>query len=298
MPEPALLNKLGWVRLLYNVSLNPNKPENDPKRYGNTDLNFTISRYRPYLQRVANAGLKTVLVFTHQTFGEGQGYNWGQMSSGRWRDLTRKYAEMVGQIAAQFKNTGLVYAYQIWNEQDTDPEHYRAAVPVPAADYAHLLTETIRAIRAVDSETLIITGGHVSGPDLGSAYAQATINAMPSGVRPDGIAFHPYGNGPAGSPYTVFATLDGVIRKFARVLPDKPVWITEWGVLDRQNDTTIAGPVSQYASGFLNIITREFPGQVACAIWYAWSDGMDNGYGLVKKDGSAKQPLYDTFLKG
>ena len=218
------------------------------------------------------------------------------MHSGRWYELTSSYANIVGRIAAQFAGLDLVYAYQIWNEQDTAISQARAAVPMPVNDYAHLLTQSIKAIRQVDSDVQIITGGHVSGPDNGSIYAQATLNAMPQDTRPDGIAIHPYGNGPAGSPFTRFATINYVIRKFRPILPGKPLWITEWGVLDYQGNDSIAGQVSQYATGFLNILEQDFPRQIAAAIWYAWADGMDNGYGLVRYDGSPRQPLYDKFL--
>jgi hypothetical protein len=33
-------------------------------------------------------------------------------------------------------------------------------------------------------------------------------------------------------------------------------------------------------------------------MWYAWADGMHNGYGLVNTSDQPKQPLYDRFLKG
>ncbi|PJF22081.1 MAG: hypothetical protein CUN56_07815 [Phototrophicales bacterium] len=296
-PDASLLKKLGWARLLYNVSLNPTIPEGNPQRYGNTNLNFTFERYRPLLEAYHRAGLKIIIVFTHQTFGEGQGYVWHQMDSGRWQDLAKRFSEIVGKIARQFAHTGLVYAYQIWNEQDTPPEHARAAVPMPANEYANLLAQSISAIRQADSSVKIITGGHASGPGTGVPYAQKVMNLLPSGVQPDGIAFHPYGRGPVGHMFSPFGDLGESIRRYAQVLPNKPVWITEWGVLDRQGDDSIANSVRQYADGFLKIIRTNFPGKVACAIWYAWADTMDNGYGLVKSNGQARQPLYDFFLK-
>lgn len=296
-PDPAALKGIGWVRMLYNVSLNPTKPENDPRRYGNTDLDFTFNRYRPFIEQYTRAGIKVILVFTHQTYGEGQGFVWHQMNAGRWRTLTTRFVDVVRRIAAQFAGKNLVYAYQIWNEQDTATEHARAAVPVPPAEYATLLAESIRAIRAADSSVKVITGGHVSGPEQGTAYARSVINALPADARPDGIAFHPYGNGPAGSPFTVHGALETVVRRFDSVLPDEPLWITEWGVLDRQGNDSIAPQVAQYASGFLTILRQQFPGQVACACWYAWADSMDNGYGLVKSNGQPKAGLYESFLR-
>lgn len=296
-PDPAALGNIGWVRLKFNVSLNPTLPDGHPNRYGNTDVRFTFDRYRPILEGYQRAGKKIILVLTHQTFGEGQGYVWPQMDSGKWRDLSAKYAAIVQQTAQLFRNTGLIYAYQIWNEQDTKPEDARAAVPMPVADYAHLLGEAIQAIRQVDSQTLIISGGHVGGPEVAAAYAAQTLARLPGGLRPNGLAWHPYGRGPEDHPYSIHGTISHAIRVYRNTLPGTPVWITEWGILNAQGNDSIAGQVTQYATGFLNNIQQGFPGEVAAACWYAWADGMDNGYGLIRSDGSPRQPLYDSYLK-
>lgn len=294
-PDPAALGKNGWVRMLFNVSLNPSYPHGDPRRYGNTDVNYAFNRYYPTIERYARAGIKVILVFTHQTYGEGQNYIWPNMNSGLWRDLTGKYANILRQIAARFVGKNLVFAYQIWNEQDTPIAQARASVPMPFGDYAHLLSESIKAIRSVDGQTRIITGGHVTGPGPGTDYARNTLAAM-GGLQPDGIAFHPYGRGPVGNRFSYFGTISDSVQQYSRILPGKPLWITEWGVLDRQHDNSIADQVSQYASGFLGVLKYEFPGQVACACWYAWAEGMDNGYGLVTANSQPRQPLYNTYL--
>jgi hypothetical protein len=117
------------------------------------------------------------------------------------------------------------------------------------------------------------------------------------GLQPDGIAFHPYGRGPVGNRFSYFGSISDSVQQYSRILPGKPLWITEWGVLDRQHDNSIADQVSQYASGFLGVLKYEFPGQVACACWYAWAEGMDNGYGLITANSQPRQPLYNTYLK-
>lgn len=296
-PDAAPLNRLGWVRLLYHVSLNPAFPEGDSRRYGNTDINATFNRYRPILERYAAAGLKVILVLTHQTFGEGQGYVWPQMDAGKWRDHRTKYADMVGKIAAQFAGRNLIYAYQIWNEQDTPPQNARSAVPMPPGEYGQLLAETMQAIRRHDTATRIITGGHISGPTTGAVYVTQAFNAMPPNLRPDGVACHPYGRGPAGSIFSPFGPITSEVEKWLTVLPGKPVWITEWGVLDKQGQDSLANDVTNYARGFLADLNNRFPGQIAAACWYAWADSMDNGYGLVRQNGTPRQPLYDLMLK-
>ena len=296
-PEPTTLRNMGWVRLVYNVSLNPNFPPGDPRRFGNTDLTAAFNRFRPFLERYASNGIRVVLVLNHQTFGEGQNYHWHQMNTSRWREFTGRYVAHVRNIAAQFAGRNLVFAYQIWNEQDTPPEHARAAVPMPATDYAYLLGETIKAIRSVDSHTRIITGGHITGPDPATAYARATLNALPAGLLPDGLALHPYGRGAPGDPLATLGSLAEALQKFSRVLPGRPLWITEWGTPNYRADGGAAS-VSRYVTGFFNVLRYQFTGQVAAAIWYAWADGMDDAYGLVDEQGRPRQPLFDTYLQG
>jgi hypothetical protein len=289
-PDPAEMQGNAWVRIKFNVSYNP-----DDKSYGNKDIDAAYQRYLPLIERYARAGMQVLMVFTHQLYGEGAGFNWTQMDSGKWRQLGPTYADFAKQVAAKFKGSGLIHAYQIWNEQDTKPEHARAAVPVPAADYGYLLTETIRAIRTVDQTTPIITGGHTTGPGLGPQYAKATMAAMPPDVRPDGVALHPYGRGVKGHRFSNWGPLSESIQNYSAVMPGKPIWITEWGVLDHQGRTDVINDVTDYSVGFMNIIKNDYPGKVAAAIWYAWADSMDNGFGLVDASGKPKPGLNEKW---
>jgi hypothetical protein len=162
--------------------------------------------------------------------------------------------------------------------------------------YANLLTQSILSIRLNDPRARIITGGHISGNVLGTGYATSVLNLMPSDVRPNGIAFHPYGVGPEGSPFNIFGIIDDSIKAWSGVMPNTPMWITEWGVLDYANDEGIVQAVTDHASGFMQVIEQKFPGMIATAAWYAWAEGMDNGYGLVNDQNQPRQPLYDSFL--
>jgi hypothetical protein len=78
-------------------------------------------------------------------------------------------------------------------------------------------------------------------------------------------------------------------------MPERPIWITEWGVLDRPNDNP--ADIARYAVDFITYIRTRYSGKVATAIWYAWAQGMHNGYGLVGADDQPRQPLYDQFLR-
>jgi hypothetical protein len=291
-PDPARLKGMGWIRVKLNVSYNPAN-----NTYGNRDVRAAVNRTLPFLEPYVKAGLKVIMVFTHQLYGEGAGFLWPAMDSGKWNELIPTYADFAKQAVSLLKPTGLIHAYQIWNEQDTEPANARAAVPIPAADYGRMLGQTIRAIKAADPGAICITGGHVGGPGRGPQYARATLAAMPADVRPDGIASHPYGRGVRGHMFSPFGPLDEEIRNYGAVMPGKPVWFTEWGVLDQQGNNGLAPQVMDYARGFMNIIKSQYANQVACAVWYAWADSMDNGYGLVDAGDQPKGALLAPFLK-
>lgn len=289
-PPAAPLVNLGWVRLNYNMSYNP-----ETGTYGNTDVVATYNRYAPRIQHYVQGDNKVIVILTHQFYGEGAGYVWEAMNSDLWKTLSDQYAAYAGQVAAQYAGQNLVYAYQIWNEQDA-AAGAQSSVPMPPTDYAYLLTTTIQAIRAHDPHVKIITGGHMSGPVAGTNYARATLAAMSPDIRPDGIAIHPYGRGPAGSPYSIFGTIDAEIMTWSGIMPDTPLWITEWGVLDLQHDDTLSPSIADHATGFLNVIYHKYPGMVAAAVWFGWADGMHNGFGLVDEMNLPKDPLYTRYL--
>lgn len=290
-----MLGRLDWLRLPYNVSLNPSRPQGDPLRYGNTDLEATYQRYFPLLSSYARAGYKIMLVLTHQTFGEGAGYQWESMTASRWRDHADKFTSMAGQIAARFRGQGIVHAYQIWNEMDAPPGA-RASVPIPAEHYAYLLAQSIRVIRAADPDALVITGGHVTGPTQGVTYAQQTLQALPPDARPDGIAMHSYGRGDAQSEarFRPYGTIDDDVNAYAALMPGWPVWITEWGVLDAPHEPPEA--VARYARQFIIRLKMMYAHKVAAAIWFAWAQGMDNGYGIVDENNSPRGSFTQEFI--
>jgi hypothetical protein len=157
-----------------------------------------------------------------------------------------------------------------------------------------MFARVYQAIRSSDSNVRILTGGFTGGPGNGAAYAQQVVNNLPSNVRPDGIAFHPYGRGVEGSIYAPFGHIDDSIQAYSKVMPTKPLWITEWGILDRPNDSNAA--ITNYASTFINHLKSRYPGKIATLCWYAWAQGMHNGYGIVDSNGNPRNPLTETFL--
>jgi|GEM_PF-1321440 len=288
-PEPERFKGLGWVRFGYNVSMGK----------GNQDIDAAFKIYKPLAERYAKAGLKVMFTLTHQTYGEGRDefWPWSSMTDEKWRALTDKFTEMVGRIVRQFAPLGTVSCWQVWNEQDAQVGA-AASVPMSPQNYAHLLGRTIQVIRAADPRVSIITGGHTGGPGAGSTYAAKTIQALKAampGVLPDGIATHPYGRGARpNTRYANFGDLREELNAYGAVLSDRPVWISEWGALDKEGDP--AKDIAQYASEFVDLINREYPNKVASLIWYAWAMGMHNGYGLVGRDDRPISEFYEKFI--
>ncbi len=280
-PDPANVAGM-WLRVplkaLYHQS-----PFSTPEQ--------AAQKYIKWMQPYADAGCKLMLIITHQTFGEGAGYDWKQMydKPEQWSSFADRLADTVGRIVALLEPTGLVSAYQIWNEQDTAPVNAEAAVPLTPVDYATILNKVIPAIRARDSKTKIIAGGQVSGPANGANYSRQTLAKLANGVKLDGLAFHPYGRGAVSSPTNPFGDVGDEIKAYQAL--GLPLYITEWGVLDQPNRTPAS--IAAYVNEFVGRV-KQFSGVIAL-IWYAWADTMHNGYGLVNNAGTPKQPLMNTF---
>lgn len=285
-PPPTLLGQTGWVRLKYDVAFNPEKAEDDPARYQNTDLDFTYGLYQPVLEQYAQAGIKVILALNHQTYA-------GSDITG-WNELTLRFSQIAGRIAAQYRAQNIVCAYQVWDGMD-DSNNPTTAIPPEA--YASLLTQSMRAIRASDPEPFVITGGHVSDIAVGVQYIRRALQLMPADTRPDGLAIHAYGRGAAQSNprFRSRGYIDDQINAFAAVMPGWPVWITEWGIQNAADESPEA--VARYTREFVGRINELYSHKVAAALWNPWhqSPGTD-GYGLVDEQGEPRSALLNTFV--
>jgi len=94
--------------------------------------------------------------------------------------------------------------------------------------------------------------------------------------------------------YAPFGHIDELVWAYSAVLPRKPLWITEWGVLDQNKDK--AQDVAEYASAFIRHLKANYASKIAAIIWYAWAEGMHNGYGIVDAANNLRPPLSDAFL--
>ena len=119
---------------------------------------------------------------------------------------------------------------------------------------------------------------------------------MPRDLRPDGIAFHPYGRGPAfaAGKYRHFGLIAEALDAGRRCCPEKPLWITEFGVLNAEDEP--AEEIAKYASDFIGYLKQRYEGRVVTAMWFAWGSGMDNGFGLVDSSDMPLAGLTDVYI--
>jgi hypothetical protein len=275
-PSTEQLGNINWLRINYDVSFET----------GNTDINLAFALYEPICRPYLESGKRLIFVLSHETFGEN--------TQGLPVKRPAEFAPFVAGIVDQWKDWNDQIVWEIWNEPDLgfndanfDPNKPQASIPLTPSEFADLLSRTIQKIREIDSDAILISGGLMRGQP---SYLAQTLAALPQDIQLDGIAIHPYGQDPNQDahfgPHGDFHTLMQAYKDNANGIP---LYITEWGVLDQPN--LPVADVAAYATRFLDACKL----YAECAVWFAWADQMDNGYGLVEVNQNKKQALYDIF---
>ena len=108
-------------------------------------------------------------------------------------DNYQDFYDFMGAMAAHFK--GRVHAYEIWNEQNLEREWEGA--PLSAADYVRLLAGAYRAIKAVDPNAIVVSGGPTPAGDSPVSIDDRTYvqQMYKAGLRNycDAVGAHPSG---------------------------------------------------------------------------------------------------------
>lgn len=285
-PPANRLGKIGWVRFGYSVS----------NKSGSEDLQKAYDRYAPLAEQYVRAGYKVVFTTSHETYGEGKDefWPWESMDDPKWQRLIKPFSEMMYKIARQWAGKGLVEAWQVWNEQDAHLGA-EASVAMSPENYRRMLQAVIPAIRAGDPEVFALTGGYTN-TQMGEAYARRSIQGLTPDALPDGLAVHVYGRSPrVNDRYGQYGSIDELLKAYFAIL-NKPIWITEWGVLNAPDHNP--RDIGDYAMAMVNHIKKHYPDRVPALIWYAWAETMHNGYGIVDHNQQARTGLTERFLNG
>jgi len=165
--------------------------------------------------------------------------------------------------------------YQIWNE----PDGVAGTIPLSPYEYQKILSAAYDIINNVPGTTTI-TAGMVSG----NLNYVIELVALSGGVLPaDGIAIHPY-------IIDLVAVVNGI--KNLAAATGSPVWITEfgWETKDQQAQADwLASVYSLMGDPQLNSVLQ-------ATMWYAWSDLMNDGFGLFDASGNPKLS-FQEFLE-
>ncbi|HJZ85175.1 MAG TPA: M4 family metallopeptidase [Polyangia bacterium] len=221
---------------------------------------------------------------------------------------TNAFQKRVREIVTHYQPNRHVYAYEIWNEEDTCdvPDGQGCGTgwapgycpSVRADQYARLLVDAAATVHdASKGRALALMGGLGAGQ---WSYVDSVKSAAGDAgwAQVDAIAVHPYVKWfcctpPPGPDFT----------DLPRFLDDgtgkgKPVWVTEWGIPD---DTRQLQLIHDYFAWFV-----AHPGYdgVQESYYFAWSDSQRLDaphFGLFSLDGGQKdswQVFHDMATKG
>jgi hypothetical protein len=224
------------------------------------------------------------------------------------------YASFAGMVANRYKAYG-VHDWEIWNEPNNVNFYQPAANP---AEYTAMLRAAYTQIKQVDPTSLVLTGGTApedsSGGYLSPVDFVTGIYAAGGKGAFDAVAAHPYTwpyspawSNPNGA-WGQMTTMHNVMASYGD--GTKKIWITEFGA-------PTGGPGSIATSGFstaegradhvtealqarivTDSINIEAPvSWIGPYFWYSYkdagttSDTVENFFGLLRADGSAKPSL-------
>ena len=261
----------------------------------NRSLAESFAEYDPIVEAYADKGIGTLFVLNQQTVA-GKDAPW--KGGGDWTAYAGKFASAAGEIAAHYAHLGDKVSYEIWNEGDNQDTPW-VSVYVPPKQFAPLLWRTAGAIRVVAPESKIIFGGLSTDYEEAGAYVSQVRKALGGELPVDAIGIHPYGRWPIKRPFRNwgFGKLNKSLKRFREKVADKPLWITEMGIVGRDKPLPekTHSAVARFMRDLYTTVAQEHSEQVPAVIWFAWSDNMNNA-GIVRSDGTAKSKIFDAFV--
>lgn len=253
-----------------------------------------------------SAGLEVLLVV-------GSVPHWARMRPNERSAIAdpKTYAIFLSAAVARYAPQG-IHLWEVWNEPNLD-----GPWPEPdAVAYATLLKAAYPAIKELDQDAIVITGGLASavktGPLLGPRkYISAvdfvkTLYSEGAGKSFDALGFHPYSyprlpSDPAD--WNGWNLMTGPVRAVMSENGDanKRIWITEYGAPSNEEESE----VSEEMQAQMVTESRQLASELSYAgplFWYSYRDlGTDpseneHWFGLRRADNS-KKPAYDAFFK-
>ncbi len=281
--DVGVLTGIDWVRFPFKAA--------DKKR----PVSESFAEYDPIVKAYAKKGIGTLFVLNQQTVA---GKNAPWLNGGDWDAYAGQFATAAGEITSHYAHLGDKVGFEIWNEEDNQDTPW-VSVYVPPKHYAKLLWRTASAIRTVSPDSKVIFGGLSTDHAEAGSYVKQVQRALGGDLPVDAVGIHPYGRWPGKRPFRGwgFGSLNRELNGFAEQIPDKPLWITEIGIVgeDKPLPEDSHQAVAQYMRDFYKTVANNHSDQVEAVIWFAWSDNMQNA-GIVRADGTAKSEILDAFI--
>lgn len=229
---------------------------------------------------IADAGLEIVAVLNNVPNWVDDGLS-GSAAQQAFANFARAAAQRYGDI---------VDFWEIINEPNK--------AGIDPADYTAVLKGAYSAIKSVDPDDVVITGGTAAVPQTGNGMWGAVdylkqIYANGGGDYFDAVGYHPYsfplmpGNGAAWNGWQIME--DGLRQTMiANGDADKQIWMTEmgaptWGqsvTVTEAEQVQILREAVDLASGY------DWAGPI---MWFGYQDStLDRGFGLLDSNGNAK----------
>ncbi|GEO36188.1 hypothetical protein SAE02_03360 [Skermanella aerolata] len=224
----------------------------------------------------------------------------GGMNSPANVDAFGKFAEAA---AVRFK--GKVQHWEIGNEQNL----YNSQSLPDVAAYTQSLKSAYRAIKSVDPQSIVISGGlspvpKSSGGNVSAVEFLQKMYASGAGAYFDALGYHPYSwplqpDDPAS--WNGWKMMKLAIRETMVENGDaaKQIWITEMGAPTKGG----AKAVSEQAQAYMLQKAADLAHSYSWAgplMWYSYKDrggdrrDTENWFGLIRPDGTHK-PIYKVF---
>ncbi|HJT56784.1 MAG TPA: cellulase family glycosylhydrolase, partial [Ktedonobacteraceae bacterium] len=233
------------------------------------------------------------------------------------------FASFAATAAGRYAPMG-IHTWEIWNEPN-DANFWRPTANV--AQYVSLLQATSKAIKAVDSHAVIVSGGLAPTATSGGNIAQLDFFSQFANLGGisvvDAIGYHPYSYPvPPGynASWNAWQQIANTSPSFESILvahgaANKQIWLTEYGAptngpgaaaiptnynLAQHPDHVDESLQAQMASDAISL--AQSSNYIGALYWYSYKDlgtsksDRENFFGLRRFDGTPK-PAWKSFVQ-
>ena len=219
--------------------------------------------------------------------------NWVNRDMSSWSDH-QAFGRFAGAAASRYRD--VVDHWEIFNEQNK--------AGITPQNYTQMLKQAHDAIKAVDGDDVVITGGTAAVPSTGNGmwgavdYLKQMYQAG-AGDYFDAVGYHPYSfplMPSDGAAWNGWQMMEDGIRKTMvdNGDGDKQVWMTEFGAKTTGGGLTVSQGDQARMLGEAVDLAQDYS-WAGPIMWFSYQDSnFEPGFGLRDGNGSRREAYY-TF---